>query len=246
MRAALLAIACAVAAAKPSKTSMKVRLRYFDARGAAELSRVMLKYASVDFEDERWAIEEPGMKAPGFHAARGEGGLAANLGRAPVLDAGENTIGQSRAIERYVARTYGLMGGGDEVGAARVDAFAENCRDVASAKRDKGFHAFSAKDDAGKQAARAEWYAEDLPAWLAKLEEACDGAVEGFSVGETRSYGDFALWSLLADAVRGDADDAAATAVALAMTPKLAAVVCAVEGDARVATWVADRPETRF
>lgn len=239
------AVLVVVAAARAMETAT-LRLRYFDARGAAELSRVMLHAGGVDFEDERWSIDfDEGMRAPGFEAAKAAGGLDANLGRAPVLDAGNGVVvGQSRAIERFVARRCGFLGGDDAFAAARIDCVAEHVRDVQAAQRDKGFSPFSQKTAAERDAARDEWYATDLPAWLAKLDGAVGGG--GFAVGGKRSYADFALWALLRDGVRDAADDAAATADALAKAPNLRAIVDAVEGDAAVAAWVARRPATRF
>ena len=237
-----LRLACLVAVCSGKSAGLK--LKYFDARGAAELSRVMLRYADVAFEDERWAIDfAAGMKTPGFEAAKSSGDLVANLNRAPVLEASGAVIGQSKAIERFVARRCGLMGA-DDVAAARVDCVAEHVRDVQAAMRDKGFSPFSAKSDEEKEAAKREWYETDLPGWLARLEAAVDAG--GCAVKDAgRSYADFALWSLLRDSVR-DGDDAAAAAAALDAAPNVAAIVDAVEAEAAVQAWVEERPETRF
>jgi len=243
--ARLLTALVAIASTRAAVTKPKgLKLKYFDARGAAELSRVMLRYASVDFEDERWQIDfAAGMKTPAFEEAKAAGALAANLNRAPVLETAGGTIGQSKAIERFVARTCGLMGG-DEVAAARVDAVAEHVRDVQNAQREKGFSKFSQKSDEDRAAARKEWYGIDLPSWLERLEKAVDGS--GFAVEAAgRSYADFAVWALLRDTVR-EGDDAADVAKALVDAPHVRSIVDAVEEEAAVRAWVAERPKTRF
>ena len=57
-----------------------------------------------------------------------------NLDRAPVMvvssvDGTTAEIGQSKAIERYIARRYGLLGA-NEIEAAQIDAITEHIRDA--------------------------------------------------------------------------------------------------------------------
>ena len=93
-----------LAAATPSSLTLK----YFDARGAAETTRVLLAIGGIAYKDHRYAIG-PGFEAPEFKADKESGALALNLGRAPLLLTDEGAIGQSKAMERYVASQAGLM-----------------------------------------------------------------------------------------------------------------------------------------
>ncbi|KAJ1630100.1 hypothetical protein T492DRAFT_840328 [Pavlovales sp. CCMP2436] len=91
------------------------KLTYFDARGVAELSRIALVAAGVDFEDARFPISMEGGKpsVPEFTvcAAKASGALTVNMDRVPILEIpGGPTIGQSRTIERFVARRHALYG----------------------------------------------------------------------------------------------------------------------------------------
>lgn len=234
---------CAVASAGLSPPPLK--LSYFDARGAAETTRVLLEFAGVDFDDERWEIlfESNAMKTPGFITAKAAGELDSNLGRAPILTVGDVALGQSKAIERYVASTCGLLGP-DALTAALVDCLCEHVRDVEAARLMKGFGPFARGTDAEKADARDDWYSTDLPAWLFKIERVV--AAGGFSVAAAgRSYADFALWALLRDSTRSG-DDAELLPAALEAVPKIRAVVESVEAEPRVAAWVQRRPTTRF
>lgn len=112
--------------------SPKLKLVYFDAKGAAELSRVILKVAGIDFEDFRYSIkvkEGGGFETPEFTIAKTDGSLATNMDRAPLLIVDGTPIGQSRAIERYVAKIGNMMGSSD-VEAAQIDCIVENVKDI--------------------------------------------------------------------------------------------------------------------
>ena len=96
----------------------KIKLVYFDAKGVVEMTRIMLKVSGLEFEDVRFSIkvkEGGGFETPEFASVKESGELKANMDRAPVLMVGDVSIGQSKAIERYIAKTCNFMGEGDEV-----------------------------------------------------------------------------------------------------------------------------------
>ena len=96
----------------------KIKLVYFDAKGVVEMTRIMLKVSGLEFEDVRFTItvkEGGGFDTPEFASVKEAGQLKANMDRAPVLMVGDISIGQSKAIERYVAKVCNFMGDGDEV-----------------------------------------------------------------------------------------------------------------------------------
>ena len=114
-------------------SSDKYHIRYFDARGAAETTRMLLTLAGKQYTDDRWSLDfsKPrNAMSPGMAEARANGLLAANLDRAPVLVVnGKYEIGQSKSIERYLSKRFGLLGS-NEIEAAQIDAFAEHIRDL--------------------------------------------------------------------------------------------------------------------
>ena len=227
-------------ASSPVSTSLKssLKLKYFDARGAAETTRVLLALGELDYEDARYKIG-PGMDAPEFKREKEDGSLKANLGRAPILIDGDIHIGQSAAIERYVARLGGLFGSSLEE-SALIDAVCEHVRDIATGQREKGFSMFSKKSDEEKAAARAEWFADDLPIWLKKL-ECCVGSPN--AVGAAISLADVKIWQMLREGTEADLPE---IKKACAACPNLSAIADNVAGQPQVKKWVSARPVTAF
>lgn len=219
-------------------------MRYFDGRGVAETARMIFKIAGEEFEDFRYPFSfgVPGdfstIKREEFEADKAAGKMDVNMGKVPVLDAGPDfSLPQSKAIERFLAARFGMMGSTPEE-AAWVDAVAEHVRDINDAYRAKGV--FFMKDQEKKKEIEAKWFSEELPGLLAKLEKALPGA-EGFSVGAKLSLADVLIFRLLKDTY-AQADSASFAADC----PKLQAIAANVEAVDAVKTWIAERPESMF
>ena len=220
-------------------------LKYFDARGAAETTRVLLAIGGIPYDDKRYAIG-PGFDAPEFMADKESGALALNLNRAPLLVTEEGSIGQSKSMERYVAGKAGLMGS-TPFEAAMIDMVAEHVRDIKDAQQRKGFSRMArGKTDKEKATLSAEWYGTDLPGWLARL-EACVVQLSGVgathTVGDRLSYADVCIWSLLRE---GSPEDVALVAKAAAGCSTLQCIAAAVAELPTVSEWVQSRPVTAF
>jgi len=122
-------------------------LRYFDGRGVAETARILFAVAGQPFEDRRYPISfgTPGdfstLKREEFDADKAAGKMEVAMGKVPVLEVGSTSIPQSKAIERYLARQFGMMGSNPEE-EAMVDAMSEHVRDINDAYNKKGlfFH----------------------------------------------------------------------------------------------------------
>lgn len=231
-------------AASPSISSME--LKYFDARGAAETARIILALADEEYTDTRFEIKPGTMEAPAFTQAKESGDLDMNLGRAPLLITDEGTIGQSKAIERYLAKKFNFMGSSD-IEAAQIDCIAEHCRDVKDAASRKGFSFFTRdKTDEEKGIAKKEWFENDMPIMLEKIEKALEATSgeSGFSVGKTTSYADVAIFSLLKDCtMQTEAED---TLKAAEKCEKLLAIANRIANDKNVLKWIESRPTTTF
>lgn len=220
-------------------------LKYFNARGVVENTRVMFAIGDIEYDDRRYAIG-PGFEAPEFKAEKESGALALNLNRAPLLITGEGIIGQSKAIERYVAKRAGLMGK-SPFEAATIDMLAEHVRDVRDAQARKGFSPMARdKTDEEKTVLADEWYSTDLPDWLGRI-EACiielSGQDASHACGGCLSYADVCIWSLLRE---GAAADVERIAKASAACTTLNCIADTVSTHPKVAAWVASRPETAF
>lgn len=220
-------------------------LKYFDARGAAETTRVLLAIGGLQYEDKRYKIG-PGFDAPEFKAEKESGALLLNLNRAPILMTDEGSIGQSKSMERYVAREAGLMGR-SSFEAATIDMVAEHVRDVRDAQQRKGFSKMArGKTDEEKATLSAEWYGADLPGWLDRL-EACVVQLSGqgatHAVGGRISYADVCIWSLLRE---GSAEDVELVTKAAAGCKTLQCIADGVAALPAVSEWVKSRPVTSF
>uniref|UniRef100_A0A914QBM0 glutathione transferase n=1 Tax=Panagrolaimus davidi TaxID=227884 RepID=A0A914QBM0_9BILA len=96
------------------------KLTYFDTRGIAEAIRVLMKYANIDFEDNRFKVEDwPKIKP------------TTPTGKVPILEFDGNYLIESAAICRYLARKHGLAGKGD-LEEAKVDAIVDQHKDFFS------------------------------------------------------------------------------------------------------------------
>ncbi|KAG8458868.1 hypothetical protein KFE25_004202 [Diacronema lutheri] len=250
MATALLAAICALAlpsGAAAGSAHLRLRgglykLTYFDARGAAELARIVLVASGAAWEDVRFPISMEGGKpnVPEFQKAKASGALALNMGRAPLLELDDGrALGQSRAIERFVARSHGLFGGSEFEG-AQIDAILEHTRDVRDAYG-RAVPAFGAETE-DKAAKRAQWYAEALPDWLRRLEAALPPGGNNVAVGSSLSLADLAIWHLLRDYFA----DAEKTMQAASGCERLNAIADMVGAMPAISGWVAKRPQTAF
>mmetsp|Transcript_21343 Transcript_21343/g.29361 ORF Transcript_21343/g.29361 Transcript_21343/m.29361 type:complete len:246 (-) Transcript_21343:46-783(-) len=223
------------------------KLIYFDARGAAELSRVLFKVGDLEFEDFRYPIvtkEGGGFETSEFSAAKSKNEFAANMDRVPLLEINGQKIGQSKAIERYIANKCGLMGA-DDVDRAIVDCITENVRDI----KDKwgkirmmgGFG-----NSPEKEAAMSKWFnGGELSEWLVKLEKSLpNSSSEGFAVGSKTSYADVSIWHLLRDTF----PDATVVSEAekKAKCQKLTKIATRLSDLPAIKNWIKSRPKTVF
>ena len=231
-------------------SSPTYELRYFDGRGAVETTRLLMALSGTPFVDTKWAMDMSrpyGQRCVGFMAAKASGSLVANLDRAPILIVdGTHEIGESKAIERFVARRVGLFGR-DDIEGASIDAFCEHIRDLKQM--------FASAEDKPKFAK------ETLPTMLKKMETKAAAASGGGDssaaalVGQALSLADVALYELLHEhfparqaylrgkgAGGGDVD--ISPDALLRDCPRLSAAVAAVKEHPGVAKHLATRSYT--
>jgi glutathione S-transferase len=222
--------------------SKRFKLTYFDIRGLAEVTRLLFAAAKVEYEDTRFPLTfgTPGdfstIVRKEFDAAKEAGELDAAMGKLPVLEYNGVKVGQSKAIERFVAKKVGLMGS-NEAEEFQIDSIACHVIDIKDA--------YKAAKTAGaddKEVAMKKWFEETLPELLAKVEKSLPVASGPWLVGNKISYADVSFYYFLRDP-KGFFDDIDGAAKALATAPRLNAACEAVFKDEGISAWLAKRPE---
>lgn len=180
-------------------------LIYFDGRGLAEVPRMIFALANMrpghGFTDTRLSRKQ-------FESMKQKGLLESNLNRVPILKHNGETIGQSPAIARYLAKKLGFFGK-TEMDAARIDAICEHVRDIQAAWRKVMPYgaALSAEEKAaaldtwfdtpptpeleGRAERQLEWYVAQLDRLVAQSGP--------FSVGKSYSVADVYVYNLLGE-----------------------------------------------
>jgi len=202
-------------------------LTYFGLRGLAETTRLMFAYADVPYEDKRITKDEwPAMKP------------TMPTGTLPVLTVdGKNSIGQSGAINRYLARQFG-MNGKDDCEATCIDMYAGCIDDLAQKLRPVQMAMFGG-DKEGAKKAFAEANEKDVQPLLSILEKQITKNGKGFLVGDKPSYADFMLQTRLHGLIEFEKS-------AVESHPKLMEYYNHISGLKGVKEWIAKRPETAF
>ena len=216
-------------------------LHYFDCRGLAETTRYMLAIHNVGYVDDRFPFTfgTPGdfttISRPEFDAAQQAGAFAAGLGKVPLLEVGGDAVPQSKAIERYVARTLGMVGT-DDLEAAQIDAVTEHVRDIKQAYQP---HRKCKAENPAE--AQATWFSKTLPEYSQKLEAALPPCVR--QIDATRpNHAHVVLYTLY----NGFFDDTQGAHNAIVNCPALRHIVAVVGEHPGVQAWEKTRPKTDF
>ena len=240
-------LATLIASSSAAVFPMRPRLIYFDARGAAEICRILLKIGKVDFEDVRFPIKFKAngtLEADEYNEAKARGDFVSNLNRVPILEIDSLQIGQSKAIERYIAKKCDLMGSNDEE-CAVIDCIAEHVRDI----KDRFVKVIS---EAGKMrspernAAMKKWLSDgEYAQWLSRLEASLPlhpHHSKDYVIGNRLSYADVSIWHLISEFYE-DKDLSKATSKQFKRVSRIAQVVA---DHPEVKRWLAERPQTKF
>jgi len=158
------------------------KLTYFDARGRAEPTRLMLAYSKTKYDDRRvtegdWEKVKP----------------TTPMGQLPVLEIDGKQICQTRAINKYLARKMDLNGSTD-MDEAEIDMYAGGVDDFWPL-----LMPFFAKrkdmDEAKKTLCEINETKLQtmLPCWTKFIEK----TGTGYLVGKKPTYADFMLFAML-------------------------------------------------
>jgi len=173
-----------------------VKLHYFNVPGVAAISRILLHLGGVPFEDMNYTYtrENGTIKGPEYDAEKAKGTFQINMNRVPVLDVNGVLIGQSKAMERYIANKTGLFGANDEERGV-IDCIVENFRDV----KDKYAKISYSPEGPEKTQQMEQWFNADLTEWLVKLEHSLPANITGalYVVGNKPTYADVVIGHFL-------------------------------------------------
>jgi len=216
------------AQAKENKEVPAFKLYYFDGRGRAELTRLLLSEAGFAWEDKRvdnkeWASGALKSKAP--------------FGQMPLLEIGTGNnaqyLAQSPAISRYIARLGGLYGAND-VEAGRIDAIFE-C--VEKDLGDPYATALFTRDEKAKEALFEKFWSTTAASYLPNLEKLLSQNQQGkgYFVGNTVSLADI-HWYNLSHMILGVHPEK------LNKYPLLLQLATRVASRPHIAAWIKKRP----
>jgi len=172
----------------------KPTLIYFAARGRAELIRLVLAEAGVDYQEHVVGHGTPpvGGRPTDFAALKATGTLPFEA--VPVWEEPNGLrLAQSAAIANHIARTHGLLGR-DPIEQAQCEQLLGAVDDVRLEMRKL---ATVVADQ--RPAVRAELASATLPRWLGYLDRLLrkNGGGTGYVVGASITIADLALWYLL-------------------------------------------------
>lgn len=184
-----------------------------------------------------------------------------------MIAVGDDSVGQSAAINYYLASEFGLMGKSN-LEAAKILSIAEHLNEMMAAYRkivpygqeptedalDKWFNE-GAKDLTGPAdgAGRSERF---LTWWMGRIEAALDS--KGFAVGDQLSLADVLIYNTFAEVLKEEESNGLPkfrcesfgskekTDAALARHPKLSASCKAVADNANIQKWLSIRGPQNF
>ncbi|CAB3399268.1 unnamed protein product [Caenorhabditis bovis] len=198
------------------------KLVYFNMMGRAEPARLIFAYAGVKYKDER--IEKaawPEIKPTTPH------------GQLPVLHVDGKQLAQSRTIERYLAKTFGLAGDNDW-DAAKMDELVACVEDFLIQIQPW----FKEQDNAKKVEIFKELIETTIIPFITAFEALLQANGTGYFIGDKLSYADLAIfhifWFMNTKILPG----------ALRKYPSLNEFVEKIATIDSIKNWIATRPKT--
>eukprot|EP01100_Stratorugosa_tubuloviscum_P002340 TRINITY_DN1546_c0_g4_i1.p1 TRINITY_DN1546_c0_g4~~TRINITY_DN1546_c0_g4_i1.p1 ORF type:complete len:215 (+),score=95.43 TRINITY_DN1546_c0_g4_i1:84-728(+) len=172
--------------------SQKPKVTYFNARGRAEIIRLIFAELEIDYEDIRFELSEK----ESFMSKLKESGVLA-FGQVPLLEIDGLNLVQSQAATAYVATKYGL-GGRNAQETALIHMLSLGVED-AKFNLIVAWYAADKRDELMAKYAR-----EDLPKWLTYFETYFkknnnnnNNNEESFFVGNSLTWIDIAVYDFL-------------------------------------------------
>ena len=227
-----------------------LKLNYFNGKGMGETSRLIMVAAGAKFEDYRYPIKiidwsTYNIERKEFDDDKAAGKLWKSMGKVPFLNVGKGVISQSKAIERYLATRFKMMGDTLEE-SALIDSYCEYIRDYKTA-----YQAVKRKEN--KEEALSEWFNKTLPEKLMAFDKLLFGNMDfqnmitppsnrQFAVGNKLSLVDIVIYSFL----KNFFDNKEAVATACDNCIVLKNIVKSVSENQKIKDWVENQESTPF
>lgn len=213
----------------------ELQLNYFNARGLAETSRLLLAYVGENYQDLRYPLtidktKTPMFSKPEFDLDKKNRVLERSFNKLPFLKVGGDVICQSKAIERYLAKTYNLMGS-SLVEEALIDSLCEVIRDYKTEYQ-------QVKKEKNEESLK-KWFSETLPEKVVLLELNINMI---HAVGGRVSLADIVLFEFFTQYF----DDVASINNVLNATEKVRSIVSNIGENKKIINWLETRPVTEF
>lgn len=221
-----------------NKSDDKFTLVYFNGKGLAETSRLILAIAGVDYEDFRYPIEVLDWKTYSFKRElfeqhKKEGKFIKSMGKLPYLQINDQIISQSKSIERFLAKKFNLYGKND-IQEAQIDSICEYIRDFKTEYQ--GYRKFEGEE---REKQMIIWFEEVLPTKLLMLDRIIDS---NYSVGDQLSLADIVIYSFITQFF----DNQEAVRNSISDIPNISSIVNNIDNLESVQNWIKNRPSTCF
>lgn len=206
----------------------RYKLSYFNARGAAEPTRITLALAGADWEDfrvEDWkSLKESGI---------------CPYGQIPILEVEGTAIAQSVAILRYVAKEHGLAPQ-KNLQLAIADGICDQIHDIHKKILNMHFE----KNAEKKEELSKDIHEKILPENMKYFEKILEGNCQGntFFFGEKITYADIHLFAFLNGNVSGKME----VPELLQKYPGLTKLYNGVMNESSILAYLKKRPQTEF
>ena len=185
---------------------MDIKIIYFDLPfWRAEISRLPLFIANIDFEDFRPSSNE-------WDYAKENGkmkdGTIIPFSELPVLSINGESVAQTMAIARICGKLGGMYPE-DIVQAGKVDQIVIAVENINALL----IPSMKESDPLKKKAMRKELTSNELPTYFGYLQDILDTNHSGWFVGDSMTIADLAVWSLLGWIASGVIDDISAEVI---------------------------------
>ncbi len=218
----------------------ELTLVYFNARGLAETSRILLALAQVDYTDQRYPLEiiDPVKHIyvrDEFDTDKKAGIFDRSMGKLPILRITENfvttEIPQSKAIERFISKRYGLMGS-NLFEESKIDAVCECIRDIKDRYQ---------KVKSGTDEEKANYFLNVLPTEFSDLAKVLDQDTK-YAIGNKLSLADVSIYCLITQFY----DNKEPVKNVAANIPRIRDIVIRVAARPEIRVYLSDRIQTPF
>jgi len=206
-------------------------LTYFDARGRAEVARLLFAAAGVEYKDTRIGEEWKDLKDKTPHGT---------LPTLKVTDGdNEYTIDQSFVIARFLAKEFGLAGKTPKE-CATVDQISDLMLDLFN---DVPKFLFE-KDEEKKKVMEDKLVSETFPKYMKFLDDHLKESKSGYLVGDDFTMADFAAFNTLQFCIFfGGVNSGRARS---ARFPLVKAFMDKVEAHPKISEYLKNRPDAKF